>query len=84
TSLPLEEEQLMNTYNPVGKTNCESPVLLMHGDSDTTVSIRGQEDYFHYLTETGGRDNVTLIIYENNNHIFSSEMVKDLLEWLRK
>jgi dienelactone hydrolase len=81
-SLPFEEEQVMKMYNPIGKTTCTSPVLLMHGDSDAIISIKGQEDYYQYLIGNEGRDNVTFKIYENNNHQLSSEMVKDLLKWL--
>ncbi|MFX3673573.1 MAG: alpha/beta hydrolase family protein [Paenisporosarcina sp.] len=82
TSLPFEEELVMKQYNPVEKTNCDSPVLLMHGDSDKTISIKGQEDYYQFLTEIENRENVNFLIYKNNNHQFSSEMVKDLLDWL--
>ena len=81
-ALPIEEEQVMKKYNPIGRTTCNAPVLLMHGDSDAIISIKGQQDYYQNLIENEGRDNVTFLIFENNNHQFSSEMVKDLLEWL--
>ena len=84
TSLPFKEQQRMMKYNPVEKTKSNSPILLMHGDLDTTVSIKGQEDYYHTLTETEGRENVEFCVYENNNHQFTFEMMKDLLEWLNK
>jgi dienelactone hydrolase len=82
--IPVEEEQLLNKYNPVRRKNCDSPVLLMHGDSDRTVPVDGQKDYFNHLTEVEGRNNVDLLIYENINHQFSLEMLKDLMVWLNK
>ena len=82
--LPFEEEVIMNRYNPIERKSCDAPVLLMHGDSDKTISIKGQEDYFKYLTETENRNNVTFLIYKNVNHQFSEEMVNDFLVWLRK
>jgi predicted esterase len=82
--IPLEEEKMLNKYNPVRRKNCDSPVLLMHGDSDRTVPVDGQKDYFKYLTEVEGRNDVDLLIYENINHQVSSEMLKDLMVWLSK
>lgn len=83
-SLPFEEEVIMNKYNPIERKSCDAPVLLMHGDSDKTISIKGQEDYFKYLTETENRNNVTFLIYKNINHQFSEDMVNDLVEWISK
>ncbi|MFS1514302.1 alpha/beta hydrolase family protein [Chengkuizengella sp. SCS-71B] len=71
-------------YDPIQFENCFAPVLLMHGDSDTTVSINGQKDYYLYLTENRKREDVNFLIYQNTNHIISPEMVKDLLDWLNK
>ena len=82
--LPYVEEVIMNKYNPIERENCDAPVLLMHGDSDKTISIKGQEDYFKYLTETENRKNVTFLTYKNVNHQFSEDMVIDFLLWLRK
>lgn len=82
--IPLEEEKMLKKFNPVGRKNCDSPVLLMHGDSDRTVPVDGQKDYFNHLTEVEGRNDVDLLIYENINHQVSSEMLKDLMIWLNK
>ena len=82
--IPPEVEKMLNKYNPVRRKNCDSPVLLMHGDSDRTVPVDGQKDYFKHLTEEEGRNDVDLLIYENINHQVSSEMIKDLMVWLNK
>ncbi|MDP5274928.1 alpha/beta hydrolase family protein [Chengkuizengella axinellae] len=81
--LTVDEMNLLKEYDPVQSDNCSSPVLLMHGDSDTTVHIDGQKDYYTYLTRHKKRDNVDLMIYENINHVISPEMVRDMMEWLR-
>ena len=82
--IALEEEKMLNKYNPVRRKSCDSPVLLMHGDSDRTVPVDGQKDSFNHLTEVEGRNDVDLLIYENINHQVSSEMIKDLMAWLNK
>ena len=83
-NLTVEEEVVLKKYNPVGRTNSNSPVLLMHGDSDQSVPVEGQMDYFNHLTAVKGRKNVDLLIYEDINHQISPEMLKDLMEWLNK
>jgi alpha-beta hydrolase superfamily lysophospholipase len=80
--IPFEEEQMLRKYNPVERKNCHSPVLLMHGDSDQTVPVGGQKDYFKHLTEVEGRKDVDLLIYQNINHQVTPEMIKDLMVWL--
>ena len=80
--IPFEEELMLRKFNPVERKNCHSPVLLMHGDSDQTVPLDGQKDYFKHLTEVEGRNDVDLLIYLNINHQVSSEMIKDLMVWL--
>ncbi|NDI35044.1 alpha/beta hydrolase family protein [Chengkuizengella sediminis] len=80
--LSTVEYNLLKRYDPVQFENCSAPVLLMHGDSDTTVSIDGQKDYYLYLTEIKKREDVDLFIYENTNHVITLSMVKDLIKWL--
>ena len=80
----FEEEQMLRKYDPVERENCHSPVLLMHGDSDQTVPLDGQMDYFKHLTEVKGRNDVDLLIYQNINHQVTTEMIKDLMVWLNK
>ncbi|PUB11428.1 prolyl oligopeptidase family protein [Paenisporosarcina sp. OV554] len=82
--IPVEEEHMSRKYNPVERKNCNSPVLLMHGDSDQTVPVEGQKDYFNHLIEVEGRKDVDLLIYEDINHQISLEMLKDLMVWLNK
>jgi uncharacterized protein len=82
--IPVEEEMMLRKFNPVERKNCNSPVLLMHGDSDQTVPVEGQKDYLKHLTEVEGRKDVDLLIYKDINHQISQEMLKDLMVWLNK
>lgn len=35
---PLELEIILKKVNPIGQKNCDSPVLLIYGDSDKILS----------------------------------------------
>lgn len=78
------ETKEINTYNPIDKIACSSPILLMHREQDTIVSIESQKDYFNYLTESDTVHDVIFNIYNNVNHSFSEEMMEYLKRWLVK
>ncbi|MET3727030.1 dipeptidyl aminopeptidase/acylaminoacyl peptidase [Fictibacillus halophilus] len=80
--LPLAYLEVLREYDPVDRTNFKSPVLMLHGDSDTVIAIEGQQDYYRHLKEVEKRSNVELKIYKNVNHQFTPEMVSDLKAWL--
>lgn len=80
--LLLEEIQKLNSYDPVLKDKSFSPVLLMHGEQDTVVSINGQKDYYAYLADESESTNITFLKYENINHTISEKMSADLIQWL--
>lgn len=40
--ISFEEEKLLRSYDPIERKNCQSPILLIHGDADRTVPIDGQ------------------------------------------
>lgn len=82
--IPLELEMILEKSDPIGQKNCDSPVLLIHGDSDKTVPLDGQKDYFNYLTENEGRKDVELLIYKGVDHQFTSDMLQDLIIWLNE
>jgi uncharacterized protein len=79
-----QEEKKLRKYEPVGRINCTSPVLLIHGDADEIISIEGQRDFYRYLTEIEKRKNVEFKIHKGVNHVFTAEMVGDLIGWLDK
>ncbi|MFF2753105.1 alpha/beta hydrolase [Psychrobacillus sp. NPDC058041] len=77
-----EEMYKINVYNPLGKVHSGSPILLMHGEQDSIVSIEGQKEYYNYLTEANAHYDVQLIVFDEVNHIFSEEMWESLKQWL--
>ncbi|KAA0955918.1 prolyl oligopeptidase family serine peptidase [Sporosarcina sp. ANT_H38] len=81
--IPLELEMILKKVDPIGRKNRDSPVLLIHGDSDKTVPIDGQKNYYNYLTENEGRKDIELLIYKDVNHQFTTEMLQDLITWLK-
>jgi uncharacterized protein len=82
--IPLEEVKKLKQYDPVTRVNTTSPVLLIHGDADEIISIQGQKDYYRHLTESEKRKNVDFKIHKGVNHVFTAEMVGDLIGWLEK
>lgn len=80
--LTLEEEKWIKGWDPIERQNFPGPVLLMHGDMDSTISIVGQESYFQHLIANGKREHVKFSIYPGVNHNFTEEMVKALIDWL--
>jgi uncharacterized protein len=80
--IPVEEVKKLKHYDPVTRVNPASPVLLIHGDADEIISIEGQKNYYRYLTEIEKRKNVEFKIHKGVNHVFTAEMVGDLIEWL--
>jgi uncharacterized protein len=82
--IPLEEVNKLKHYDPVTRVNPASPVLLIHGDADEIISIEGQKDFYRHLTEREKRKNVEFKIHKGVNHVFTAEMVGDLIRWLDK
>ncbi|WP_019414456.1 S9 family peptidase [Paenisporosarcina sp. TG20] len=82
--LSSEEINKITAYNPIGKNKSYSPVLLMHGEQDSVVSIEGQRDYYNYLTDCDANYDVDFIVYKNVNHSFTEEMLENLKQWLDK
>lgn len=82
--LSIEEIHRLNAYDPRHKDKPIAPVLLMHGERDSIVSIKGQEDYYAYLREGSSERDVTFLKYENVDHAISEDMTSDLIRWLEK
>lgn len=82
--IPLEEEKVLKEYDPIEKTKCESPILLMHGDLDELMPIEGQKDYYRFLNHIEKRSNVEFQVHSNVNHQFTLKMMNELIVWLNK
>ncbi|MFS0824711.1 dienelactone hydrolase family protein [Bacillus sp. 1P02SD] len=79
-----DEELVFVKYDPIGRNNGEGPVLLLNGDSDETIPLEGNKDYYYFLTEQERKNNVEFRVYPNINHQFTDEMFKDFLTWLNQ
>lgn len=75
---------LFKKYDPIGKVKSNSPALLIHGDKDTIVPIEGQKHFYDYLLENDKNKGVTFNIHNNVNHKFTSEMVAEVVEWIKQ
>ena len=82
--LATEEINQLNFYDPMRKQQPSSSVLLMHGEQDSVVSIKGQEDYYTYLSRELSAPDVIFRKYKGINHTFSEEMNEDLIQWLEE
>jgi uncharacterized protein len=81
SDIPDQLKKRLMDYDPVDREPGLSPVLLMHGDSDAIMPIEGQIDYDRYLKEN--RRHVDFRIYEGVNHQITSDMIGDLIDWLK-
>ncbi|WP_075619152.1 alpha/beta hydrolase family protein [Paenisporosarcina indica] len=82
--MTTDEINVLREYDPKGKKTKSSPILLMHGEQDTVVSIEGQKNYLTYLTEGNRIHDVVFNTYKDVNHSFSEEMIENLIQWLIK
>jgi len=60
------------------------PVLLLHGEEDSSVPLAGQRYFYQRARSHYGEspDNLRLEIYENLNHYFTTGMLAESIEWL--
>ena len=75
-----EEEDTLKLYDPISYFHGDGVVLLLHGEQDQTVSIKGQEDYYAYLTQK--RKKAQMKRYKHVGHEFTTFMQMDFLNWL--
>jgi uncharacterized protein len=68
------EIDVIKKYDPIGKYVSNSPVLLLHGDSEKVVPIEGQKQFYHYFLQNEKDARVTFHVHRNVNYEFTSEM----------
>ena len=78
--LTIEEEGMLKKYDPTSHAHGNGEILLLHGEKDHVVSIKGQEAYYAYLTKSEKK--VKMKRYKNVAHEFTALMESDLLSWL--
>lgn len=76
--------QQLSEYDPIKEEAPTSPMLLVHGEKDRIVSIKGQENYFNHFKPKTENDILTFMRYKDIDHTVSSKMMADILQWLRK
>ena len=79
--MTFEEINELKAYDPVRKNVRHSPILLMHGEQDSIISIEGQKDYYKYLNNVGHTD-VAFKAYRDVNHTLTEEMLEYVTQWL--
>lgn len=89
---PIKEEVLIDNinyslkeYDPyfnLDKIN-NRPVLLLHGEADSSVALKAQEEYYQAAKETyENEERISLVTYENLNHYIIDKMLEEIINWL--
>ena len=62
----------------------ERPMLLLHGEQDTSVPLAGQKIFYQAALNRyqSCPENLNLITYEKLNHYFTTGMLAGMIEWL--
>lgn len=60
------------------------PILLLHGQHDTVVSLVGQQTFYEEALKAENTSNISLIMYPNVNHSTTLSMVEEIINWLEK
>lgn len=92
--MPIEEE-LREKYDALelkvkntDPMNCldmikNRPILLLHGDSDTTVPVESQRDFYNKLKPAyEDNDKIKFVEYANLNHLVTTNMMEECINWL--
>lgn len=78
-----EKIEKLDPYNNIELFN-DRPVLMLHGGSDSTVSIESQKLFLQkieLLYKDKGK--IKLIEYPNLNHYVTTNMMEESISWLR-
>jgi len=61
----------------------DRPILLLHGDSDTSVPIESQGIFYNALSPMyGNKERIKLIEYPKLNHVVTTNMMEESINWL--
>ena len=77
-------EDRVAALDPMNNMNLleDRPILLLHGDSDSTVSIESQRIFYKEIGPLyKDRDRVQLIEYPNLNHFVTTNMMEECIHW---
>ena len=82
-----EMEERINKFDPMNNLHLliDRPILLLHGDSDSLVSIESQRIFYkkiELMYNCG--DKIKLIEYPNLNHFVTTNMMEESIAWFHK
>ncbi len=87
---PISEERIrkLSTYDPMyntGKLKIR-PILMLHGDSDSSIPIDGQREFFKEISPLYSESPEKLVLVEvpRMDHYISTGMLEEAIEWLKK
>ncbi|MFN2363764.1 MAG: alpha/beta hydrolase family protein [Halarsenatibacteraceae bacterium] len=59
------------------------PILILHGESDSSVQIEAQKEYYQAAKEIyEDQERIRLVTYENLNHYIIDKMLEEIINWL--
>lgn len=77
----VEELDPMNHLNAL----IDRPILLLHGDSDVVVPIDSQRIFYNKLSPMyNNKERISFIEYPRLNHVVSTNMMEETINWLGK
>jgi dienelactone hydrolase len=85
---PASDEELVEIrrYDPFPKLKaCKPrPILLLHGDADTTISVENPHYFYQEMMPSYAmaNQNLTLIESPNLDHYITVDMLENCLKWL--
>lgn len=69
-------------YYNLDKIN-NRPVLLLHGEADSSVPLEAQKEYYRAAKEIyEDNERISLVTYENLNHYIIDKMLEEIINWL--
>lgn len=86
-SFPKELMEEIDRYDPVKKVHniLNRPLLMLHGDGDTLVDVKGQRQFFDKVSPMYNEANkINLIEYPKLNHHVTTNMMEEAAIWLEK
>jgi hypothetical protein len=78
-------EEKVKNLEPINHLNVlkDRPILLLHGDSDTVVSVECQRVFYNKLYPMyRDKEKIKLIEYPRLNHFITTNMIEECINWL--
>lgn len=80
-------EAKIKEIDPIENTELlvNRPILLLHGDCDTTISIESQKMCFEHISpKYKDKEKINLIEYPGLNHLVTTNMIEDSIVFFNK